>query len=68
VKSVAVVRVVAIETPPVFLVMLQHDVVMRIDELATRAVRGQVLFVVTLGAGKVPFRERRWRDFHAKKS
>ncbi|MGB2716558.1 MAG: hypothetical protein WBC51_20410 [Vicinamibacterales bacterium] len=51
-QPVAIVGVVAVETPPMFLVVFQDDVIVRVDELTARPVRRQVFFVVTLGTGK----------------
>ena len=55
VQPVPTLGVVAVEAPPMFLVVFQDDVIVRVDELAARPVRRQVLFVVTLGTGKNTF-------------
>jgi hypothetical protein len=67
-KTVAIPRVVTVETPAMFLVVLEHDVIVGVDELATRLVGGQVLLDVTLGAREYAVRERRRRRFNPKRS
>ena len=51
VQEVAIVGIVTIQAPPVLLVMLQHDVVVVLDD-ASRAIRLQV--GVTEGTGEDP--------------
>ncbi len=63
-QLVAVSRVVAVETPPMFRIVLQYDVVVRIDERPPNGIRGQIFLVVAVGTGEDPFGERGRGNLH----
>jgi hypothetical protein len=51
-EPVAVVRVVTVQTPAMFFVVFQHDVVVRVDERSARSVGWQIRGVMAFGAGE----------------
>jgi hypothetical protein len=60
VEHVAIFGIVAVQTPPVLLIMFEHDVVMEVFQFSPLPVDFQI--GMALGTGEDAFAERRWRD------